>query len=69
MPAMRLALTAPMWGVGSGGREKDGIAQVMELMNDYSLTRCVVRAHIARLPVMRADLAWVAAMIGRRFWR
>jgi hypothetical protein len=40
MPAMRLALTAPMWGVSAGGREKDGIADVMQLMNDYSLTRC-----------------------------
>ena len=40
MPAMRLALTAPMWGSGAGGREKEGIAQVMELMDDYSLTRC-----------------------------
>jgi hypothetical protein len=39
MPAMRLALTAPMWGAAHGGREKDGIPQVMELMNDYSLTR------------------------------
>jgi hypothetical protein len=41
MPAMRLALTAPMWGVSAGGREKDGIADVMQLMNDYSLTRYV----------------------------
>ena len=40
MPAMRLALTAPMWSAAAGGREKDGIEQVMELMNDYSLTRC-----------------------------
>ena len=40
MPAMRLALTAPMWSATAGGREKEGIEQVMELMNDYSLTRC-----------------------------
>ena len=40
MPAMRLALTAPMWGAAHGGREKDGIPQVMTLMDDYSLTRC-----------------------------
>ena len=39
MPAMRLALTAPMWGAANGGREKDGIPQVMAMMNDYSLTR------------------------------
>ena len=40
MPAMRLALTSPMWGVASGGREKDGIPAVMQLMDDYCLTRC-----------------------------
>ena len=39
MPAMRLALTAPMWGAAHGGREKDGIPDVMAMMNDYSLTR------------------------------
>jgi hypothetical protein len=43
MPAMRLALTAPMWGVSAGGREKEGIADVMQLMNDYCLTRRVMR--------------------------
>jgi hypothetical protein len=40
MPAMRLALTSPMWGVAAGGREKDGIPAVMQLMDDYCLTRC-----------------------------
>lgn len=36
---MRLALTAPMFGVSVGGAEKEGIAVVMAIMNDYSLTR------------------------------
>lgn len=39
MPAMRLALTAPMWSVANGGSEKEGILRVMELMNDYCLTK------------------------------
>jgi hypothetical protein len=32
-----------MWGVSAGGREKEGIADVMQLMNDYCLTRRVMR--------------------------
>jgi len=39
LPALRLALTAPMWAESSGGGEKEGIPSVMALMNDYSLTR------------------------------
>ena len=49
---MRLALTAPMWGAAHGGREKDGIPQVMQMMNDYSLTRyelLLVQVHATRL--------------------
>jgi hypothetical protein len=63
MPAMRLALTAPMWGAAHGGREKDGIPQVMAMMNDYSLTRCVAHAvaltragsHATRRDAARSD--------------
>lgn len=40
LPALRLALTAPLWSEAANGREKDGIPRVMELMNDYSLSRC-----------------------------
>ena len=39
MPTLRLALTAPMFGTAAGGREKEGIPAVMELMNEYCLTR------------------------------
>jgi len=39
MPTFRLALTAPMFGAAAGGREKEGIPQVMDLMNEYCLTR------------------------------
>ncbi len=39
MPTLRLALTAPMFGAAAGGSEKEGIATVMALMNDYCLTR------------------------------
>ena len=60
MPAMRLALTAPMWGAASGGREKDGIAQVMELMDDYSLTRCA----LASMPFLRCKLTVNALFSG-----
>lgn len=68
MPAMRLALTAPMWGAAHGGREKDGIPQVMAMMNDYSLTRCVMRAP-ARFCYRRSHALrrWLAATTGRRF--
>ena len=47
---MRLALTAPMWSVSSGGLEKEGIPAVMQLMNDYCLTK---DDHIALLEMTR----------------
>ena len=68
MPAMRLALTAPMWGAAHGGREKDGIPQVMEMMNDYSLTRWEY-LHICRcMPrgLLALTAPQFAAMTGRR---
>ena len=39
MPAMRLALTAPMWPIASGGLDREGIPVVMKLMDGYSLTK------------------------------
>lgn len=69
MPAMRLALTAPMWGAAHGGREKDGIPQVMAMMNDYSLTRCVALAcyRLRELGLTRRVAAPLAATTGKRF--
>lgn len=69
MPAMRLALTAPMWSASSGGQEKEGIPAVMQLMNDYCLTK---DDHIALLEMTRikvlppAKLSTFAYMSRRR---
>ena len=55
MPAMRLALTAPMWAASNGGLEKEGIPAVMQLMNDYCLTK---DDYIALLDMTRIKVLW-----------
>ena len=60
MPTLRLALTAPMFGTAAGGREKEGIPAVMELMNEYCLTRDDWEAllDITRIKVRQYRCGW-----------
>ena len=39
LPLLKMLITAPMRSAVMGGKEKEGIAEVMEVMNAYSLTR------------------------------
>lgn len=60
MPAMRLALTAPMWPIASGGMDREGIHVVMKLMDSYCLTK---DDYIALLDMTRIKAEGIAQQL------